>query len=98
MVIENMCTNGMMNCDGILGQVIMGITSQTTGDTFITFLFVIFILLAIALMFGIRLEYTAILIMPILLGLMIVSGEFVTFGFLIMIYLAIILTGNFILK
>ena len=97
-MVENLCTNGILNCDDILGKVILSISTQTTGDIFITFLFILLIILAVALMFGIRLEYTMIIILPLLLGLMIASSQFIGIGAVVLIYLAIILTGNFILK
>jgi hypothetical protein len=98
MVISNICTNGLMNCNDIIGQTIMNITLVSTGDLFLTFLSIIVLFLALALMFNIRLEYTSIIILPLLLGLMIISGRFISFGAIILIYLAIILTGNFMLK
>jgi hypothetical protein len=94
----NPCTNGLINCNDIIGQVILGLTSQTTGSLFITSLFIVIILLAIALMMGLRLEYTSIIILPFLLGLMVISKDFIALGAVILIYLAFILTGNFILK
>jgi hypothetical protein len=94
----NPCTNGLLNCSDTIGQVIVGWTNQTTGSLFLTFLFIVILLLAMALMFGIRMEYTAIIILPFLLGLMMVTGDFIAFGVIIFIYLAIILTGNFLLK
>lgn len=94
----NPCTNGLINCNDIIGQVIISITTQTTGDLFITMLMAVAALMAIALMFNIKLEYTAILILPILLALMGITKEFIAFGVIIIIYLATILTANFILK
>jgi hypothetical protein len=94
----NPCTNGMLNCNDTIGQTIVAMTTQTTGDLFITLLFSLIILLAIAMLFGIRLEYTAILILPLLLAFMVVTKDFFAVGSVILIYLAIVLTGNFILK
>jgi hypothetical protein len=97
-MVTNLCASGLLNCSDTLGMVVIGITQQTTGSIFVTFLFIIAVLVAFALMFGIRFEYTAIIILPLLLGLMIVTSDFIAFGALILIYLASILTYNFILK
>jgi hypothetical protein len=98
MVIQNLCNNGMMNCNDIIGSSILAMTSATTGSLFITFLIIVLVLVAFAIMFGIRLEYTAILILPLLLGCMGITKDFIAFGVVILIYLAIILTANFPLK
>ena len=94
----NPCDNGLLNCSDILGRAIVSISTNVSGSLFLTLLAAIVIIIAIALMFGIRLEYTAILILPLLLGLMTASGDFAGIGIVILIYLAIILTLNFILK
>jgi hypothetical protein len=94
----NLCTNGFLNCSDTLGSVIYSATIHTTGNIFISMLFVILIMCAFAMLFSIRLEYTAIIILPLLLGLMAYSKEFIGFGVLILVYLAIVAAGNFFIR
>lgn len=97
-VSNNPCVNGMLNCTDTIGQVITGMTSNVTGSLFITFLIIILLFMAVAIMFGIRMEYTAIIIFPLILAFMIVSKDFMAFGAILLIYIAIIATANFFLK
>ena len=98
MVVNNICTNGMLNCTDTIGRTIGAMTLNVTGDLFITFLCLVLILFALAIMFGIRLEWTSIIIMPLLIGLMAVSNQFIAVGAMIMIYLAAVITGNFLIR
>jgi len=97
-MVQNICTNGMVNCNGTIGKVLVAATEQITGNIFITLLFVLAIIIAIAIMFGIKLEYTSIIILPLLFGYMAATKEFIGFTFMILIYLALLLTKHFILK
>jgi hypothetical protein len=87
-----------LNCTETIGLIIGQGTTSTTGSLFLTFFFVLLIILAVAMLFGIQMEYTAIIILPLLLGYMSYYSEFIAFGALILIYLALILTKNFIFK
>lgn len=94
----NICHDGFLNCSQVIGQVIINTTEQTTGSIFLTFLFIMLFLVAIAMIFQIKLEYTMIILLPVLLALMSYYQQFVAIGSVILIYLAIIVTKNFILK
>lgn len=94
----NICNTGFMNCSQIIGQVIITTSDYTTGSLFLTFLFVMLFLITVAILFKIKLEYTMLLIMPLLLAFMSYYQDFIAFGGVILIYLGIILTKHFILK
>lgn len=94
----NICESGFLNCSQVIGQVIGTATDQTTGSIFLTFFFIMLFLVGMAMVFKIKLEYTMLLIIPLLFGYMSYYGEFIGIGVVIFIYLAIIITKNFILK
>ena len=97
-MVMDICTNGLLNCNDIIGQVISSMTTMTTGDIVITFLLILAVLVAFCLMFGIRLEYTMIIIFPSILALMTVIKDFYAMGVVMMIYLAVIMTYNFVIR
>lgn len=94
----SICANGFLNCTQIIGTVIGEATNQTTGSLILTFATVMIILITFGMMFGIKMEYICIVIMPLMLGLMAQYKDFIALGAVILIYLSIILTKNFILK
>lgn len=98
MAILNPCTSGLLNCTDVLGGLIISTTTHVSGDLFVTFLGIAVLLTAIALMFGLRPEYSATLLLPLMLGFMVATKEFFAIGAAILIYLAMVLTFNFILK
>lgn len=87
-----------INQSQILGRIIGEATAQSTGSIFLTLLFIMLFFVAIALLFGIRLEYTVIIVMPLLLSYATYYSEFVGLLLVVLIYMAIILTKNFIVK
>jgi len=78
-----------------IGIIINQITLDSTGSLFLTYLFIVMIIILIAMVFRIPIEFTAIFIMPLLLSLMAYYGDFWTFGGIILIYLAILFAKNF---
>jgi len=87
-----------LNTTETIGVLIGTATVTTTGSIFLTLLIPLIILSAIAMLFGIRLEFTAIILMPLLLGYMAYYSEFVGVGGVIMIYLAMIFAQKFFIK
>jgi len=97
MALNSIC-DGFMNCSQSVGKVVLGLTSQMTGDIVLTLLLILICIIAIALMFGIPLEFTAILIVPLILAYMAYFAEFVTYGLILMVYLAFLFGKNFIFR
>jgi len=78
---------------------ILGIASnESTGSLFLSLLIFMIILFAFCLMFGIPIEYSAIIMLPLVLSCMAYYQEFYVIGGVIFIYLAIIITKNWIIK
>ena len=94
----DLCANGFLNCSQIIGQIIGSATQYTTGSLFLTFLIIMLFLLGMAMVFRIKLEYTMMIILPLLLAFMSYYKDFIAFGAVILIYLSILITKNFILK
>lgn len=87
-----------INQTGLIGVWLGNSTTYTTGSIFLSLFILLVVLLAIAFLFRIRLEYTAILILPLLISYMAYYAEFIAVGTIILIYLAIIITKNFIIR
>lgn len=83
-----------MNMSQEFGIIITNM-GQTTGSLFITLLGVVAFVCFLALVFRIQLEYTAVLILPLLLSCMAYYSEFLAVGGVILIYLGIILAKHF---
>lgn len=87
-----------INATETLGVIIKTGTETVTGSIFLTLLIIILVLMVIAMMFGIPLEFTAILVLPLLLACMSEYSDFVAVGSVFFIYLALIVTQKFIFK
>lgn len=96
--MTSICDIGFLNCTEPIGIIIGQATTYTTGSIFLTLLFIMLFLIAVATLFQVRLEYTAIIILPLLFSYMAYYAEFIGIGAVILIYLAILITKNFILK
>jgi hypothetical protein len=87
-----------INSSQTLGIILAQGTATTTGSLFLSLFVLLAFFLAMALMFQIKLEYTAILILPLLLAYMAFYRDWIAVGTVILIYLAIIFTKNFFIK
>lgn len=92
----SICTE-FIDCTGIIGILIGQATEVTTGSLFITFLIIMMAIMSVAFMFRIPLEYTSLLILPLILGYAAYYTGWVAALAAILIYLAILITKNFIL-
>lgn len=81
-----------------IGIVIGNATQYTTGSMFLTLMAILMLLIGLALMFGIKLEFTSLLILPLLLGYMAYYTEFIATGGVIIIYLGLLITKNFLFR
>lgn len=81
-----------------IGQVIGNANATLTGSLFLTMFIIFMVILAITIFFGIRLEYTALLILPLLIGLMAFTGSWGGIVIVVLIYTAFIITKNFIFR
>jgi hypothetical protein len=85
------------NETGVIYGILQGWTAQT-GSMFLT-LFIILLLIMIAFAItGLGIEASAIIILPLMLGLMAAYSAFYTIGGILLIYLGIILAKNYFFK
>lgn len=87
-----------VNSTSIIGEILQSAHTSITGYETLTFLLILFFVIALAMMFQIPLEFISILMLPMLLGYMAFYGNFIIVGFVILIFLTIIITKSFILK
>lgn len=80
------------------GIILNYLTLNVTGDLFGTLLILLAILLAIAFLFRIPLEWTMPLVLPALISYMAYSSQFLAVGGVILIYLAVVFTKMFIIN
>lgn len=84
-----------INQSQTIGMIVTQMTINSTGSLFLTYLSIVFIILLIAMVFRIPLEFTAIIVMPLLLTLMAYYSAFWTFGGIMLIYLAFLFAKHF---
>lgn len=87
-----------LNTSETLGLVIASGTQSLTGDIFLTLLLILIFLIVVCLMFSIPLEFTAIIILPICISAGAYYSSFVAPLGIILIYLATLLTKNWLFK
>lgn len=82
------------NETGTFGIIISYMNSDVTGSLFLTLLFMVLAVLAICALFRIPIEFSAILVLPLLLVMMAYVGEFLAIGGVFLIYLGILFAKN----
>jgi len=87
-----------LNCTETIGKVFATGTDTTTGSIFMTLLVLLFVILAIAVMFGIPIEYTAVLVLPLLLAYTAFVSDFASILVITLLYLGVIVAKNFIIR
>lgn len=75
------------------GMVIVGMT-DATGSIFLTLLIIVFFLMLIGLAFRLPLEFSAILVFPLLLTLMAYDATFMSAFGVLALYLGVLLGKN----
>lgn len=88
----------LFNETGSIGTMILYATNDITGSLFLTLLGVVMILMLLCLLLRLPMEFSAILVLPLLIGLMAYMQEFVAIGGVFLIYLGIILGKNFFFR
>ncbi len=89
---------GLYNDTGTLGVIITYLTINVTGSLFMTLLIIVISLMALTMLFKIPLEFSSIIILPLLLVLMAYSTEWLAFGSVTLLYLGIILAKMYVLR
>jgi hypothetical protein len=84
----------LANATGFVGQMLGTATASITGSLFLSLFMMFIILLAICFMFGIPLEFSGIILLPLCLVLMTYYSEFIGTGGVMLIYLAFVIAKN----
>lgn len=87
-----------MNSSGIMAIILTTATQTTTGSLVVTLSLLLMSLFAIAIMFGIPLEYTAVIFLPLTLAYATYYGDFIALLICFLIYLSFWFTKNWIIK
>lgn len=80
---------------GFIADLINSITTNVTGSLFLTLLLLVFLIMGFALAFRIPVEFTVILIFPLLVGFAAYSSAFMPVTAVGIIYLAVLIAKNF---
>jgi hypothetical protein len=78
---------------GTIETAVLGM-SNWTGSVFLSILMIVIVMMVLGLAFPLPLEWTAIFIMPLLLGLMAYDSMFYQSGGVFLLYLSFILGQN----
>jgi len=76
--------------------VLEGLTTNFTGSWEVTFAIVTVFFIVILLALRVPLEFSAIIVVPMALVFMAFSGNYVSFGTILIAYLGLILSKNFL--
>ena len=85
----------LINNTGELGVIFEYLTYNVTGSMFLSLLAFVIVLLGVALMFGIPLEWTALLVFPLLVVMVAIEGQLLPVLGVAIFYIAIIMAKNF---
>lgn len=88
----------LINHTGTVGVIVNYATTEITGSLFITLLAIVLGVLLLCLLLRIPFEFSAIIILPLLIGLMSYMDGFRAVGGVFLIYLGVILGKNFFFK
>jgi hypothetical protein len=87
-----------INSSGTIASVLIAGTENLTGDIVSTLLMVFLFLLAVCFMFGIPLEFTAVIMLPMLIATAAYYSTFMGPLIVFLIYLATLLAKNWLIK
>ncbi len=87
-----------LNITESIGVIVEHGTHNVTGSLFVTLFLILIILVAICMMFGIPLEFISILILPYCISCAAHYGNFIAPVSIIIIYVATIITKNWIFR
>lgn len=86
------------NATETIGVILNHANNEVTGSMVVTLLMILLLVIAMAIMFGIQLEYISILIIPLCISYGAYYSELLAPLATIIFYLSIIFTKNFIFK
>lgn len=87
-----------INASGTIANVLIAGTENLTGDIVSTLLMVFLFLMVICLMFGIPLEFTTVIMLPLLIATAAFYSTFMGPLIVFLIYMATLLAKNWLFK
>lgn len=93
-----MPTEFFYNATEPFGQLIIAATQNTTGSEFLTLLGMVVLFIGLCALFRLPLEFSAILVFPLLIAAMAFTGEMWSVGGVFAIYIGFMFAKNFIIK
>jgi hypothetical protein len=84
----------LLNTSQEVGYAIWGLNS-ITGSFYVTLLILFILLIGIALMFRIPIEWTALILLPVAIGFAVASNNFVPILIVVLIYSGLLLAQHF---
>ena len=87
-----------LNETSTIGIMLGNATQTTTGSIFLTMLILVIIIMALFMMFGVQLEYSSVLILPLLLALAAHYSQFMSALGAFFIYIAVVIAKNWFLR
>lgn len=85
----------LINETGFMYSVLAGMTTNVTGSWFLTFLSLTLIIYILGLVFGLDIEFTTILVFPLLIIFGGLTGEYLSVLAIGIIYFAVLFAKNF---
>lgn len=86
------------NATGVISDIIESGSNTVTGSVIATLFFILLFLIILCLMFGIPLEFIAVILLPICISVGAYYSDFFKPLIVFLIYLAMILSKNWIFK
>lgn len=87
-----------INDSTVIGAVLSYFTSHLAGSLFLAVMVIVIILMFFGFAFRIPMEFQVVYILPLLIGLMAYSSEFLTVGGVAILYLAVVFAKMFFLR
>lgn len=84
-----------INESGFIYGFVYYATTNVTGSLFLTLLFILLGLMAMAFAFRVPIEFTIIFLLPLVITLMAFNANFLALGGILLVWLGIILAKNF---
>lgn len=78
--------------------VMEALTNNITGSLFLSLILIYVLVIGLSMLFRMEIEYTMLFLLPLTIVLMAFSGEFLAFGFVMLLYMGFILAKNFFIK
>lgn len=86
------------NTTGEAAVVIEALTNNITGDVFLSLFAIIVVVLALAMAARIPIEWTGLVVYPVILALVAITNDFLPVLGILIFYTSILLAKNFIYK